>query len=210
MRALFFVLGTLVLFGVWGCGGDQSGEKAAETGGQESSESPAASALLPPSDVTQSPGNEVAVEPVENTPLDGLFIKPYFDADGTVTQLSVKAGQEFSFGVWAETVEPYTTNAAQYSLELPAGVRVLSLREFAARKASIGHYQGSFQIAYECQPSGRFLLVEYFCVADPEFAGGDVNVRPGYDAASNAYLGFSSCDFQHAPAAAGSATLKLK
>lgn len=209
MRALFFVLGALLVFGVWGCG-DQSGEKAAETGGQETSENPSASAQLPPADVTSTPGDQLAVEPVESMPLEGMFIKPYFDVDGAVTEMSVKAGEEFSFGVWAETVEPYTTNAAQYSLDLPSGVRVRSVNEFAAKKASIGSYLDNYQIAYECQPSGRFRLVEYFCVADPEFKGGELKVVPGFDSRGVPYLGFSTCDFQHGPAAAGSATLKLK
>jgi len=210
LRALFLVLGTLLLFGVWGCGGDQTGEKAAETGGHESSESPSASATLPPADVTSSPGNEIAVEPVESTPMEGLFIKPYFDDEGTVTELSIKAGDRFSFGVWAETAEPYTTNAAQYSLELPAGVNVVSSNVFAAGKATIGRYDGNFQVTYECQPSGRFRIVEYFCIAGPEFKGGEVKVRPGFDSGGNPYLGFSTCEFQHGPAAAGSANLKLK
>lgn len=209
MRASFFVLLSLLVFGVWGCG-DQSGEKAAETGGQESSESPPASAQLPPSDVTASSGDQLAVEPVESMPLEGLFIKAYFDVDGAVTEMSVKAGEKFSFGVWAETAPPYTTTAAQYSLDLPPGVRVLSVNEFAATKGSIGSYQGNFQIAYECQPSGRFRMVEYFCVADPEFQGGEVKVVPGFDSNGAPYLGYSTCDFQHGPAAGGSATLKLK
>jgi hypothetical protein len=210
LRALLFFLGALLVFGVAGCGGDQSGEKAAESGSQETSENPSASAQLPPSDVTSNPGDQVVVEPVTTMPLEGVFIKPFFGDEGTGTELSIAAGERFSFGVWAETPPPYTTAAAQYEVELPPGVRILSVNEFPGKVASIGNYAANYQIAYACQPSGRFRLVEYFCIADPEFTGGDVKVQPGYDSGGNPYLGFSTCDYQHAPAAAGSASLKLK
>lgn len=210
MRAFFFFLGALLVFGVWGCGGDQSGEKAVESGGHETTENLSAAGQLPPSDVTSTPGDQIAVEPVTSMPLEGVFITPYFDQDGTVTELAVAVGATFSVGVWAETAEPYTTNAAQFSLDFPAGVRVVSANEFAAKTASMGNYLENYQIAYPCQPSGRFRLVEYFCIIDPEFKGGEVKVEPGYDAHGTPYLGFSTCDYQLGPAAAGSATLKLK
>jgi hypothetical protein len=48
------------------------------------------------------------------------------------------------------------------------------------------------------------------CVAGAEFQGGEVRVRPGVDAQGAPYIGFSTCEFQLAPSAAGSATLKKK
>lgn len=191
-----------------GCGGDKSGESAA-TASQANQDKSAAN-QLPPADVTAKPGAEIAREPVTTMPLEGVFIRPYFDEAGTVAQSSVAAGQRFTVGVWAETAEPYTTNAAQYRLEMPAGIRVTSVNEFAARSASMGNYAENFQIAYACQPSGRFRLVEYFCVADAEFKGGEIRVSPGFDGNGNPYIGFSTCDFQLGPAEGGSAMLKRK
>jgi hypothetical protein len=207
LRSLLFFLGALLVLGVAGCGEKKTGEEPAATTAQETQEAPSAASQLPPADVTAKPGTEVGTEPV-TMPLAGLYIRPFFDAKGTVTELSVAVGGKFSVGVWAETVAPYQTNAAQYRLELPAGVRVTSTQELAAKSVSMGNYATNFQIAYDCQPSGRFLIVEYLCVADPEFKGGEVKVNPGFDAQGSPYLGFSTCDFVLAPSEGGSAMLK--
>ncbi len=209
LRSLLFFLGALLLFGVAGCGGDKSGESAATTSGQATEENQSAAGQLPPADVTAKPGNEIGTEPVVE-PLAGLFIKPYFDDAGTVAETSVAVGQKFSIGVWAETASPYTTNAAQYRLELPPGVRVTSVAELAAKSVSMGDPNENYQIAYECQPSGRFRLVEYLCVADPGFMGGEVKVLNGVDPQGSPFVGFSTCDFQLAPSGIGSAILKRK
>jgi hypothetical protein len=206
LRSLLFFLGALLVLGVAGCG-EKTGEESTATTAQETQEAPPAASQLPPADVTAKQGTEVGTEPV-TMPLAGLYIRPFFDDKGTVTELSVAVGSKFSVGVWAETVAPYQTNAAQYKLELPAGVRVTSTQELAAKSVSMGNYASNFQIAYDCQPSGRFLIVEYLCVADPEFKGGEVKVNPGFDAQGTPYLGFSTCDFVLAPSEGGSAMLK--
>ncbi len=209
MRSLLFFLGALVLFGVVGCGGEKSEESVATTD-SATHQNTSAAGQLPPTDVTSKPGSEIATEPVTSMPLDGLFIKPYFDAEGKVTELSVSPGDKFSIGVWAETAPPYTMNAAQYRLELPPGVRVTSLSELAAKSVSMGNYAENFQIAYDCQPSGKYRIVEYFCVAEPGFVGGEVKVLNGTDAQGSPFVGFSTCDYQLAPAAVGTAILKKK
>ncbi len=208
MRSLLFFLGALLVCGVVGCGGDKSGESAA-TAEQTTPDNPSAAGQLPPSDVTAKPGSEVATEPFTQ-PLEGLFIRPFFDEGGTMVELSVAPGQTFSVGVWAESPEPYTTNAAQYQLELPPGVRVKSTSELEGKRASMGNWYENFQIAYECQPSGHFRIVEYFCVTDPEFMGGEVKVQSVIDVQGKPFLGFSTCDYQVAPAAGGVAVLRKK
>jgi hypothetical protein len=209
LRSLLFFLGALLLFGVAGCGGEKSGESA-ETAVQTTPEDQSAAGQLPPADVTAKPGSEIATEPVTSMPLEGLFIKPYFDGDGTVAEKTIAVGDKFSIGVWGETAAPYTTNAAQYRLELPPGVSVTSINELATKSVSMGNYAENFQIAYDCQPSGRFRIVEYVCVADSEFKGGEVKVSSGVDAQGDPFVGFSTCDFQLAPSGTGSAILKGK
>lgn len=209
MRSLLFFLLVLCVSGVAGCGGEKSGESTA-TAEQTTPENQSAAGQLPPSNVTAKPGSEIATEPVTSMPLEGLFIKPYFDEKGTVTEMSVAPGQEFAIGVWAETAEPYTTNAAQYRLDLPPGVRVTSVAEMEAKSVSMGNYAENFQIAYACQPSGRFRIVKYLCVAEPGFMGGEVKIDTGLDAQGTPFVGFSTCDYQLAPSSMGSAILKKK
>ncbi len=213
MRSLLFFLLVLCVSGVAGCGGEKSGESTAtaeQTTPENQSENQSAAGQLPPSAVTAKPGSEIATEPVTSMPLEGLFIKPYFDEKGTVTEMSVAPGQEFAIGVWAETAEPYTTNAAQYRLDLPPGVRVTSVAEMEAKSVSMGNYAENFQIAYACQPSGRFRIVKYLCVAEPGFMGGEVKIDTGMDAQGTPFVGFSTCDYQLAPSSMGSAILKKK
>lgn len=209
LRSLLFFLGALFVFGVWGCDGEKTGESAA-TADRSTQQNQTAAGQLPPADVTAKPGSEIATEPVSSMPLEGLFIKPYFDAEGTVTEKSVAVGEKFSIGVWAETAAPYSTNAAQYRLELPPGVLVLSIAELTAKSVSMGTYDSNYQVAYDCQPSGNFRIVEYFCIAEQGFVGGDVKVHPGVDAQGAPFVGFSTCDFQLAPSGTGSAVLKKK
>lgn len=210
MRSLLFFLGALFVLALGGCGGDKSGEESVATRGPETLENQSAAGQLPPSDVTSKPGDQIATEPVTSMPLDGLFIKPYFNEKGTMAELAVAEGEAFSIGVWAETAEPYKTNAAQYRLDLPPGVRVTAANELKAKSVSMGNYADNYQVAYDCQPSGRFVIVEYLCVAEPEFRGGVVSVLPGVDLQGSPFAGFSTCEFQLAPAATGTAVLKRK
>ncbi len=208
MRSLLFCLGAVLVFGVAGCGGEKSGETSARA--EQATEDRSAAEQLPPADVTAKPGSEIATEPV-TMPLEGLFIKPYLDDAGALTERTVAVGEPFTIAVWAETAAPYRTNAAQYSMQVPVGVRVTSFNELAAKSISMGSYAESYQVAYDCQPSGRFRLVQYVCVADPEFQGGEVKVTAGLSQQGNAYIGFSTCDdYSLAPSEGGSAMLKRK
>jgi len=209
LRSLLFFLWALLACGVVGCGGEkESGETASTEASTEQNQSSAGQ--LPPADVTSKPGSEIATDPVTDMPIEGLFIVPYFDDKGEVTTKSVAVGETFSIGVWGETPANIQTNAAQYRLDLPVGVKVASIAELATKSVSMGDYAHNYQIAYDCQPSGRFRIVEYVCVAEPEFQGGEVKIQPGVDAQGAPYVGFSTCEFQLAPSTAGSAMLKRK
>ncbi|HEU4928757.1 MAG TPA: hypothetical protein VFU38_02920, partial [Candidatus Krumholzibacteria bacterium] len=192
-----------------GCGGEkESAESASTEAAPEQNQS--AAGQLPPADVTSKPGSAIATDPVTDMPIEGLFIVPYFDDKGELTTKSVAVGEKFSIGVWAETPSTIQTNAAQWRLDLPAGVKIASVAELATKSVSMGDHVHNFQIAYDCQPSGRFRIVEYICVAEPEFQGGEVKIQPGVDAQGAPYVGFSTCEFQLAPSSTGSAMLKKK
>ena len=213
MRSLLFFLWVLLACGVAGCGGEkETAEQAStDTSTEATTEQTQTSAgQLPPADVTSKPGDAIATDPVTDMPIEGLFVVPYFDDKGVLKDKSVAVGETFSIGVWAETPASIQTNAAQYRLELPAGVKVKSVAELAAKSVSMGDYAHNYQIAYDCQPSGRFRIVEYVCVAEAEFQGGEVKVQPGVDAQGAPFVGFSTCDFQLAPSSGGSAMLKKK
>lgn len=209
MRSLHFFLGALFVIGIVGCGGEKTEETAA-TADQSTQQNQSPAGQLPPADVTAKPGSEIATEPVTSMPLEGVFIKPFLNEEGTATELSVAVGEKFSVSVWAETPAPYTTSAAQYRLELPPGVVVTSVAELAAKSISAGNFATNYQIAYACQPSGRFRIVEYICVAEPGFVGGEVNVLEGADQQGNPYVGFATCDHLLAPSGMGTAVLKKK
>ena len=209
MRSLLFFLWALLACGVAGCGGEkESGNQASTEATTQKNQSTAGQ--LHPADVTSKPGTELATEPVTSMPIEGLFIVPYFDDKGELDNKSVAVGEKFSIGVWAETPPSIQTNAAQWRLDLPAGVKITSVAELAAKSVSMGDHVHNFQIAYDCQPAGRYRIVEYMCEAGPEFKGGEVKIQPGVDAQGAPYVGFSTCEFQLAPSSAGSAMLKKK
>lgn len=142
-------------------------------------------------------------------PVAGLFIKPYFDEAGA-TELSVAPGEEFDIVIMAETVEPYTTNAVEFRMDVPPGLRVSSLKELDSRTISMGTYADDYQIAFACQPVGKFRVVTFRCTTDPDFRGGVITVAPGLAGGVRPFLGFSTCGFETAVGSGGTATIKQK
>lgn len=143
-------------------------------------------------------------------PVDGLFLNPYFDEAGTQTELAVKPGETFRLHVFAETVEPYKTNAIQCRIVLPEGVEILGASEFEHKSVSAGDPEENYMLAYACQPAGRFRLVTYICSATPDFKGGEIRILDGTPASGIAFIGFVSCEFTEMRASGGTATVTLK
>jgi hypothetical protein len=204
---LFFLLG-LLCFGA-GCGESKTGGETTEETRSTPSDRPAAS-QLPPAEVTQTPGRELIQESPLGIPVDGLFLNVYFDEAGTQREHAVSAGETFSMGVFAETIDPYTTNCVQYRLDLPPGIRIAGTSEFAEKSISMGNVQENYLLAYRCQPAGKFRVVEYLCVAEPGFRGGEVQVLAGVPGKGTPFLGFVTCEYNHAAATGGTAILKRK
>jgi hypothetical protein len=165
---------------------------------------------LPPADVTATPGDAVIADPGQEFPVEGLFLNPYFDEAGTKTELAVAPGAQFKLYIFAETIEPYSTNAIQYRITLPDGVQILGTDEFEHKSVSTGVPTTNYMLAYDCQPPGRFRLVTYLCQATPEFKGGEVQVLDGLLASGISFVGFVSCEFVELRAAGGTATLRRK
>jgi hypothetical protein len=195
-------LGIILLFAVVGCGKEEAREDAASGGGQ-----PPISSQLPPADVTSKPGDAAVTESAQAVPVEGLFLNPYFDDAGTVTESAVKPGATFTVHVFGEVAEPNSTNAIQYRIEFPAGVEVVATNEFEHKSVSTGDPRVNYMLAYDCQPAGRFRLVTYVCQTTPEFTGGEIKVLEGLPATGINFIGFVSCEFVEMRATGGTATL---
>ncbi len=202
-RPILFLLSAL-LIGAVGCGEKEStGDQAAVA--QDAA--PSVSSQLPPSDVTDKPGESMIEESGQQFPVEGLYLNPYFDDAGTQTELAVKPDEPFRVHIFAETVEPYSTNAIQYRISFPAGIEVMGNSEFEHKSVSTGDPAVNYMLAYDCQPAGRFRTVTYILRATQEFAGGEIQVLEGLPANGINFIGFVSCEFVEMRATGGSATL---
>jgi hypothetical protein len=189
------------MVGVAGCGEKKGTEESNASSGSIARDQ------IPDSSVTSNPGEALGQNSM-NTPVAGVFMRPYFDEAGA-TELAVAVGEEFDIHLFADTVEPYSTNAAQFRMELPPGVTVNSLKETEERSISAGQYDTGYMIAYNCQPAGKFRIITFHCVAAAGFRGGEIKLAPGLGG-DVPYFGFSTCDYMQAPANTGIATLKQK
>jgi len=185
------------------------GKKTETADDHAATESPTPGSQLPSADVTSQPGEEMAVQTSPMEALENVFIRPYFDEAGA-TQLAIAPGEMFQVHVFAETVDPCSTNAAQFRLDIPAGVRVIGMTETDQKTVSAGNRESNYMIAFACQMPGKFRIVSFECMAEPDFRGGEFTVAPGLPGGDETYLGFSTCSFSHAPAHGGSITARRK
>jgi hypothetical protein len=95
-------------------------------------------------------------------------------------------------------------------MELPPGITVIDTDEPEMKLASLGKYDFSYMISYECHEPGRFVLVSYECLVAPDFRGGEVTTLPGFLSDVRTFLGFTDCDYMEVPAAGGTATVRLQ
>ena len=202
-RPLLFFWAVVLIVGGMGCG-DKKGTQESNASGESGS---IATNQIPDSNVTSNPG-ETLGENNMSTPMEGVWMRPCFDEAGA-TELAVAVGEEFDILLFADTVEPYSTNAAQFRMDLPPGVTVNGYKETEERSISAGRYDTGFMIAYNCQPAGKFRIMTYHCVAEAGFRGGEIKLAPGLGG-DIPYLGFSTCNYLQTPAHSGTATLKQK
>jgi hypothetical protein len=207
VRPLLFFLWAVVFVGFVGCGKKGDVGEAATTGG---SDKPSVSSQLPPADVVAKEGAPLMAEAPPTPPVEGLYVKPYLDEKGSVTELAVTPGQEFDIFVFGETIDPYKTSGVQYRMQIPDGIRVLGTKEIATKSLSMGDYKENYMLAYSCQPTGHFVIATYRCVAEPDFRGGEISVFDGIGGGGAGFLGFSTCDYVDVRATGGTAKLDRK
>jgi hypothetical protein len=143
----------------------------------------------------------------------GVALLPYLDEAGSSTEMTVGANDIFTLHVFADIKGHMHTSAAQFAVSIPEGIAVIGEEKFSPKALTVGKLTDLFAIAYECHESGRFLLMKLTCRVEDSFAGGDMILRAGVDAAGGAFLGFATCgegQAQKLPASGGAVTLTLK
>lgn len=174
MKRIIFV--SIALWFALSCGGKQ--DRPAE-------EAKTASEVKKP--VQMIPDEEIT----EFERLAKGYIRPYFDANATQTEKTVKAGEAFDLYVVAEFSPLYSMSAAEYCLVLPQGVTVTSSANSDSTILTLGKHEEDFMIAFHCTSGPKFWLVKYGCVAGAGTAGGTVSIEKGRN---QGFLGFTMCD----------------
>lgn len=149
---------------------------------------------------------------VDTPAAPNTFLRPFFDEQGTVSELAVAPGEPFAVYVVAQYEKPYSMSAAEFSLELPEGVTVLEEIKFFEKALTMGQYDTDFVMGFSCEPPRKFYLMKYMCSTGTDFAGGVVKTLPGVNERDQSYLGFVSCEPQveKISATGGTATLTRK
>lgn len=159
----------------------------------------------------QRPEPVAAVAEGEFSEFDKLangFIRPYFDVEGTQTEKTVKAGENFDLYIVAEYNKDFAMCAAEYRLVVPDGMRVLSSANTDSTILTLGDLE-DFSTTFRCTAGPKMWLVRYTCTSDPTFRGGEIRTEKG---ANMHFLGFSLCDgeFTLVNARPGTATLSVE
>ena len=135
------------------------------------------------------------------------FIRPYFDANATVSERTVKAGEPFELYVVGEYNPLYPMSAAEYRLVLPEGMSVMGAANSDSTILTLGKHDDDFMIAFRCSPGPKLWLVKYTCLAAAGTSGGTVSIERGR---GQNYLGFTMCDEQRTMIKAKPGTAQLK
>lgn len=136
-------------------------------------------------------------------------LRPYFDEQGTRTEITIAPGEYFDLYVFAEYSEYYPMSAAEYRLVLPAEVSVMGSANNDTTIAAVGKYDQDFGIAFPCMSEPKWWVVKYTCKAHEEFNGGTIEVTRG---TGLDFIGFVTCDATRTMirAKGGTAVLKKK
>jgi len=161
----------------------------------------------------KTPGHSAVREPDFVPTPEGVRMGVFFDDAGASDSIAVQIDKEFGVYVFALIDSPLQISAAQFSLDLPAAVDVLSAKKSTTKSLTLGDVRRNFMVTFECHDRGRFYLMRYTCAARAGFTGGKVVVRPGVDAQGKAFLGYVSCGPgvkpEMVPAAGTSAVITL-
>ncbi|MEJ2719644.1 MAG: hypothetical protein P8181_00705 [bacterium] len=178
-----FIVLCLALFVVLSCSKEQE-DKTTKLAQEMHEES----AVVPRGEPkSMIPGEELS----EMEQLANAYLKPYFDAKATQTEKVVGPGDRFDLFVVAEFNENYPMSAAEYRVELPEGVSILSSTNCDSTILQFGNPEGDFMIAFHCSYGPKMWLVKYECNVDENFTGGTISTAEGM---AMHYLGFTMCD----------------
>jgi len=183
-------------------------------GGEQSSNESGARSEAPPIDVAgEQSRSAIPDDPPPPTSSDNLRIMAYADADASITELTLAAGDIFNVYTFAELDGVTHVNAAQYRLVLPAGITIIGEEKTAPSVLTMGSHAELFAMVFDCRAPGKFKLMKYTCRVEDGFQGGEFEVKEGVDPRGAGFIGFVSCG-DAAPeqlSASGSAlTLRLK
>lgn len=181
-RLILFLLAVAVL-GSCGKGNDQSTQTAQTTEQHDHAtgqvERPKGKAMIP--DAEFSEFEEIAA----------ARIRPSFNAEGTDTLKEIAPGDYVDIYVVAEFNELYTMSAAEYRIQLPPGISVMSWAKMDSVVITYGEHDRDFMLAFRCISGPHDWLIKYVCKASEDFAGGEIITLPG---ANLDFLGFTMCD----------------
>lgn len=193
-----------------GCGGDGS------SGDQQASREAIPEKSADPAPAVEETEGRPMIPPEGPEAVEGVYIAPYFDAEGTATELAVAPGELFS--VYICTVHPgYDMKTAQWKMRVPDGITVLGESKTFPQALSVGTYSEIYMITYPCQTGGNTVsLLKYNCIATEEFQGGEFETVKAGTALGHSkeppFLGFVTCgdQMQQVPAYGGTATVTRK
>jgi hypothetical protein len=197
-RLIIFLLAMAVL-GSCGKGKEEEGAQTAQPAEQAegSVPRPHGQAMIPDKEFSEF--EEIAA----------AHIRPAFNAEGTDTLKEIAPGDYVDIYVVAEFNELYQMSAAEYRLQLPPGISVMSWAKMDSVVLTYGEHDRDFMLAFRCINGPESWLIKYVCKADEDFAGGEISTHPG---ANLDFLGFTLCDATRTlvRGRGGSATLRSK
>jgi hypothetical protein len=140
--------------------------------------------------------------------LANAFIRPYFDAEATQTEKTVKPGENFDLYVFAEYSKDFAMCGAEFRLVIPEGVKIVSAANTDSTIITMGDVE-DFTTTFRPTAGPKAWLVRYTCTSDPSFQGGAIRTDKG---ARLHFLGFTMCDseFTMVNAQHGEATITVE
>lgn len=119
------------------------------------------------------------------------FIRPYFDAEGTLTSVKVDPGSRFDLWIIAEFNDAFTMAGAEYKLSLPEGISVVSAMQSDSVIVTMGKHEVDYMLAFKCMHGPKDWLVRYTLETEGDFKGGVIETALGDNLN---FLGFVLCD----------------
>jgi hypothetical protein len=186
---------------------------AAGCGGGEKEEGDLPEVTHTPSKAPEGQSRSMIPEKVEKPrTVVNVFLRPYLDEAGELTELAVTPGETFPLYLFAEYKEPYHISAVEFRLDLPEGVQIGTQEKFRERALTMGEVGSDFVLAFQCAPPGKYYVMKFTCHTFEDFEGGEISVTPGVNSQGESFLGYVACEPEtlKLPATGGSVKLTKK